>query len=59
MAALSPFAVPWFSQFSAQRDELIALDALKMAYRATGRPEYLARFDAQAEALIQRALQRR
>lgn len=56
--ALSPFAVPWFSQFSAQREELVQLDALKIAYRDTGRPEYLARFDALAEAVIQRALRR-
>ena len=56
LATLSPFAVPWFSQFSAQRDELIELDALKMAYRDTARREYLTRFDARAEALIQRAL---
>lgn len=55
-AAIGPFAVPWFSQFSRLRDELITLDALKMAYRDTGRPEYLARFDAGAERLIHRAL---
>lgn len=55
-AALSPFAVPWFSQFSRLRDELIGLDALKFAYRDTGRAEYLARFDREAERLIRRAL---
>jgi hypothetical protein len=58
VAALSPFAVPWFSQFAAQRDDLLCLDALKMAYRASGRPEYLARFDQLAEAVIQKALRR-
>lgn len=55
-AAISPFAVPWFSQFSQQRDDLLILDALKMAYRDTGRAEYMARFDVLAETLIRRAL---
>lgn len=55
-AALSPFAVPWFSQFSRLRDELLVLDALKFAYRDTGRAEYLARFDGLSESLIRRAL---
>ncbi len=44
--AISPFAVPWFSVFSAHRSEAIAADALKIAYRDTGRREYLAEFHA-------------
>lgn len=57
-AALSPFAVPWFSQFSGFREALIELDALKMAYRDTGRSEYIASFDVRSESLIQAALRR-
>lgn len=55
-AAISPFAVPWFSQFSRLRDELVGLDALKVAYRDTGRAEYLANFDRAAELVLRRAL---
>lgn len=50
--ALSPFAVPWFSAFSAYRAEAIGADALKMAYRDTGQAEYLQRFrEVQADVL--------
>jgi hypothetical protein len=46
VAALSPFAVPWFSMLSPFRAQLIAMDALKRAWRDTGQPAYLEQFDA-------------
>ena len=42
--AFSPFAVPWFSLFSPFRAEALVADALKIAFRETGRQEYLAHF---------------
>jgi hypothetical protein len=42
--ALSPFSVPWYSVFSRYRSEAATADALKIAYRESARPEYLAEF---------------
>ncbi|MGE0311693.1 MAG: hypothetical protein AB7P21_08780 [Lautropia sp.] len=42
--AWDPFAMPWFSAFSRFRQQAIAADALKKAYRQTLRPAYLDAF---------------
>lgn len=51
-AAYDPFAIPWFSVFRNYRPQAIAADALKQAYRATGRQTYLDAFDRIQEAVF-------
>jgi hypothetical protein len=54
VASISPFSVPWFSMLSRFRAQLVAMDALKRAWRDTGQGEYLLQFDAlSAEVLTQ------
>ncbi len=56
VAAISPFEVPWFSQFSGFKSACTQLDALKMAYRDTGRAAYVTEFDRLSEQVIAQAL---
>ncbi len=58
VAALSPFAVPWFSMLSPFREQLIAMEALKRAWRDTGQGEYLQQFDALSAQVLAQATRR-
>ena len=58
VAALSPFAVPWFSMLSPFREQLIAMEALKRAWRDTGSAEYLQQFDALSASVLAQATRR-
>lgn len=58
VAALSPFAVPWFSMLSPFREQLVAMDALKRAWRDTGQLEYLQQFDAMSACVLAQATRR-
>lgn len=58
VAALSPFAVPWFSMLSPFREQLIALDALKRAWRDSGHSAYLQQFDTLSAQVLAQALTR-
>lgn len=61
--AYDPFAIPWFSVFRNYRPQAIAADALKTAYRATGRITYLQEFtrltDEVFDQVNRRAAERR
>ncbi len=58
VAALSPFAVPWFSMLSPFREQLIAMEALKRAWRDTGQGEYLQQVDALSAQVLGQATRR-
>ena len=56
--AYDPFSVPWFSAFREFRNEAITADALKTAYRATGRVQYMHEFNRLTESVFDQLNQR-